>query len=74
MSCSAKSVNLSPYIISRGFVTVQTHCLDDVLHLLPDSEGQVCPSIVAHESKLQKVSVDPAVMRSGLWKNIQHQN
>ncbi len=32
-----------------------------------------CPSIVAHESKLQKASVDPAV-RSGLWKNIQDQN
>ncbi len=32
------------------------------------------PSIVAHELKLQKASVDPAVMKSGLWKNIQDQN
>ncbi len=30
-------------------------------------------SNVAHESKLQNSSVDPAV-RSGLWKNIQDQN
>ncbi len=52
---------------------LQTHCFGRC----PASSSRLwragCPSIVAHESKLQKASVDPAV-RSGLWKNIQDQN
>ncbi len=52
---------------------LQTYCFGQC----PASSSRLwragCPSIVAHESKLQKASVDPAV-RSGLWKNIQDQN
>ncbi len=53
---------------------LQTHCFGRC----PASSSRLwragCLSNVAHESKLQKASVDPAVMRSGLWKNIQDQN
>ncbi len=51
----------------------QTHCCGQC----PASSSRLwkvgCPSNVAHESKLQKASVDPAVI-SGLWKKIQDQN
>ncbi len=50
---------------------LQTHCFGRC----PASSSRLwragCLSNVAHQSKLQKASVDPAVMRSGLWKNIQ---
>ncbi len=53
---------------------LQSHCCGRCPASSSRLRGAGCPSIVAHESKLQKTSVDPAVMRSGLWKNIQHQN
>ncbi len=52
---------------------LQTHCVWES----PASSSRLWTagysSNVAHESKLQNSSVDPAV-RSGLWKNIQDQN
>ncbi len=72
-----KSVNMHHFqcVCMRAQIFCsQTHCSGRC----PASSSRLwragCPSNVAHESKLQKASVDPAVMRSGLWKNIQDQN
>ncbi len=71
-----KSVNIPSCIISSVCVTAQIFSRLTVWTMscifFQTLKGR-CPSIVAHESKLQKASVDPAV-RSGLWKNIQDQN